>query len=134
MSARSKSSSKEIDRPFSPDILKQARALARKYQVVLAFEYGEWYGRGLELSHVYADGKTPGQCVAKTRDALVSAVATLIERGEKPPAPAQSGQRTTQVNVRLTADEKSLLEATARSKGFHGLSDFIRAAALQSSG
>jgi uncharacterized protein (DUF1778 family) len=37
-----------------------------------------------------------------------------------------------QVNVRVTAEEKALLEATARRKGYSGLSDFIRAAALES--
>jgi predicted RNase H-like HicB family nuclease len=132
MSAKSKKSSKGIDRPFAADLLEQARALAGDYQVILAFEDGEWYGRGLELSHVYGDGKTPGQCVASTREALITAVATLLELGEKPPAPARSGQRTTQVNVRLTAEEKSLLEATAHRKGFNGLSDFIRAAAIES--
>ncbi len=35
------------------------------------------------------------------------------------------------MNVRLTADEKVLLEATARRKGYGGLSDFFRAAALE---
>jgi len=36
------------------------------------------------------------------------------------------------VNVRLTAQEKAVLESTARRKGFHGLSDFIRTVALES--
>lgn len=42
------------------------------------------------------------------------------------------GKRTQQVNVRLTPEEKVILEGTARRKGFEGLSDFIRAAALES--
>ncbi len=132
MSAKSKNSSKAIDRPFASDLLEQAGELAQQYQVILAFEDGQWYGRGLELPQVYGDGRTPGQCVADTREALITAVATLLERGDKPPAPARSGQRTTQVNVRLTAEEKSLLEATASSKGFSGLSDFMRAIAKES--
>ena len=132
MSVKSKNSSKRIDRPFAPALLAQARTIAEEYQVVLAFEDGEWYGRGLELPYVFGDGKTPGRCVASTREAFVAAVATLLERGERPPTPAHSGHRTTQVNVRLTAEEKSLLEATAHSKGFNGLSDFMRAAALES--
>ena len=132
MSGKSKSSSKAIDRPFAAGILAQAGKLAEQYQVILAAEDGEWYGRGLELPQVFADGKTPAQCVANTREAMTTAVATLLERGDKPPAPARSNQRTTQVNVRLTAEEKVLLEATAQRKGFNGLSEFIRAVAMES--
>ena len=58
-------------------------------------------------------------------------VAYLLEEGHKPPTPAQAGMRTAQVNVRLTAEEKVLLETTAKQKGFQGLSDFVRAAALE---
>lgn len=45
--------------------------------------------------------------------------------------PATTGRRTEQVNVRLTADEKLLLEASAQRKGYSGLSDFIRAVAIE---
>jgi uncharacterized protein (DUF1778 family) len=38
--------------------------------------------------------------------------------------------RTQQVNVRLTAEEKALLESRAHSRGFTGLSDFIRAVVI----
>jgi hypothetical protein len=56
----------------------------------------------------------------------------MLKRKEKPPAPAQIGQRTKQVNIRLTDEEFTLLKITARNKGFSGLSDFLRAAALES--
>jgi predicted RNase H-like HicB family nuclease len=136
MSARSKESSgkKALDRPFAPDVLAKARELAARYQMILWYEDGEWYGRGLEMPHVYGDGRTPAQCIEDTREAFVGMAATLLERGEKPPAPAKSGQRTAQVNVRLTAEEKALLEAVAERKGFSGLSDFIRASVLQAAG
>jgi len=78
-----------IDRPFAAGILAQAGKIAEQYQVILAAEDGEWYGRRLELPHVFADGKTPAQCVANTRDGMTTAVATLLERGDKPPAPAR---------------------------------------------
>ena len=35
-----------------------------------------------------------------------------------------------QVNVRLTPEEKAILESKAKAKGFRGLSDFIRASVL----
>ena len=54
-----------------------------------------------------------------------------IKKGQLPPTPAREGTRTMQVNVRLTAEEKALLEVTAKRKGFSGLSDYVRAAAME---
>jgi predicted RNase H-like HicB family nuclease len=133
MSAKSKSSSKAVDRPFDRAVLKQARAIADKYQIILQFEDGEYYGRGLEMPYVMNDGKTPDACVRATRESLAVAVATLLEAGDVPPAPASEGKRTEQVNVRLTPEEKLLLEEAARSKGFRGLGDFVRSTALSRS-
>lgn len=59
-------------------------------------------------------------------------VACLLEEGQRPPTPAGEGTRTAQVNVRLTSEEKVLLETAAKRKGFSGLSDFVRAAAIES--
>lgn len=120
-----------MDSPFARDVLAKAREAAAKFQIVLQLEDGEWYGRGLEMPHVFGDGPTPEACVENTREALTAAVALLIERGQRVPAPATTGRRSEQVNVRLTAEEKLLLEASAKRKGFSGLSDFIRAAAVE---
>ncbi len=130
MSARSKNSSKALDRPFTRTVATKARTLACKYQIILSYEDKEWYGRGLELPNVFGEGRTPQQCVKSVREAFAAVVATMIEAGQVPPAPAKQGVRSAQVNIRLTPDEKALLEAKARRKGFRGLSDSIRAAAL----
>jgi predicted RNase H-like HicB family nuclease len=119
-----------VVRPFGRTVLKQARAIADKYQIILQFEDGEYYGRGLEMPYVMNDGKTPDACVRATRESLSVAVATLLEAGDVPPAPASAGKRTEQVNVRLSPEEKLLLEEAARSKGFRGLGDFVRSTAL----
>ena len=132
MSGKSKESAKAVDRPFSTDVLKEAGKITDGYQIILGCEAGHWYGRGLEMPNVFGDGKTVNQCMEDTREALCGAVATMLEQGQKPPTPAREGTRTQQVNVRLTAEEKAVLEITARRKGFKGLSDFIRAAALES--
>ena len=58
MSAKSKNTAKAIDRPFDPAILAKARKIAEQYQVIVAFEDGHWYGRGLELPGIHGDGKT----------------------------------------------------------------------------
>ncbi len=130
MSAKSRNSSKAIDRPFDAAVLKRARAIAEQYQIILHFEDGEYYGRGLEMPYVMNDGKTPDACVRATRESLTIAIATLLEAGDVPPAPASEGKRTEQVNVRLTSEEKLLLEEAARSRGFRGLGDFVRSTAL----
>ena len=79
---------------------------------------------------VFGEGSTPEACVSDTREALRGAVATLLELGESVSAPAKSGQRTEQLNIRLSTDEKLAIEAAARAKGYAGTSEFVRAAAV----
>jgi predicted RNase H-like HicB family nuclease len=130
MSSKSAKRSKAIDRPFDPEILRRARKIADSYQIILHYEDGEYYGRGLELPNVMNDGKTPDECVAATRDILTTAVAYMLEIGETPPPPASEKKRTEQINVRLTTEERLVLEEAARNKGFRGISDFVRIASL----
>ncbi len=111
--------------------MKQAEAPADAYQVILEHDAGHWYGRGLELPHVMADGSTPEKCVAAVRSAMAAAVAYLLEQGKQPPQSARARRRTQQVNVRLTVEEKTLLASVARSKGYQGLGDYLRSAALE---
>ncbi len=129
-SVESRSSELALDRPFDRAVLARAKAIAGQYKIVLEFEDGEWYGHGLEMPTVFGDGKTPQAAVRDTREALVTTVAYLLEKGDEPPAPAKDGERSVRVDVRLTAEEKDLLETRARSKGFRGLSEFIRAPVL----
>ena len=132
MSVKSKNSDKALDKPFARTVITKAKGLAGQYQIILDFEDGQWYGRGLELPNVFGEGRTLSKCVANVREALTAAAASVIEAGQTPPAPAKQGARTKQVNIRLTPDEKALLEASAKSKGFRGISDLMRAAALAS--
>jgi predicted RNase H-like HicB family nuclease len=121
---------KDISAPFDKKILAAARRIVEAYNIVIHREDGEWYGCALEFPEAMGDGKTAERCVQDTREALVAAVATMLEMGQTPPAPSRQGVRTEQVNVRLTVEEKTLLENTAKAKGFRGLSDFIRTSAL----
>lgn len=122
--------SKKLSRAFDAKVLADAKKIAEKYEIIVAFEDGEWYGRGLELSNVFGDGKTPDECIQNTRKGLISVVAYLLEQGEVVPSPASEGKRTEQVNVRLTKEERTILSASAKSQGFHGLADFLRAKAF----
>jgi predicted RNase H-like HicB family nuclease len=132
MSNKQRKSSKNqaIDRPFDPKLLRQARTIADSYHIILHFEDGEYYGRALEMPDVMNDGRTPDECVENTRDILTTVIAFHMEKGESVPLPASENKRTEQINVRLTPEEKLLLEETARSKGFRGISDFVRSASL----
>lgn len=138
MPAKSRRSSKKsrgreapLDRPFDPAIEGRARELAERYRLVLEPEPDVGFvGHGLEMPSVFADGPSAEECVRATRDALTVAVATMLEMGMRPPAPAAKRARQAQINVRLTAEEKLVLEDSARRAGFRGVSDFVRAAAL----
>jgi len=113
------------------ELTAEAKRHADAYQIVLRSEDDIWYGSGLELPLVFAHGLSPEACVANTRAALTAAVVYLLENGRRPPVAATLGRRTQQINIRLTAAEKLLLEATAKRKGFSGLSDFLRAATIE---
>jgi predicted RNase H-like HicB family nuclease len=130
MAAKSQAMVKAINRPYSARIIKDARKIAAEYQVVLHHEGGKWYGRGLELPHVIADGKTAERCIADTQQAMCAAVALLLEQGLRPPAPGRQGMRSEQIEVRLTAVEKGVLEVAAKGHGYRDVGDFIREAAL----
>ncbi len=99
--------------------MKRARAIAARYQIVVHFQDGDWYGRGLELPTAMNDGKSPDECIANTRDILTTAVAVMLEDGETPPLPATSGKlvRSQQVSVPLTDDEKAIVESASPAKG-----------------
>jgi hypothetical protein len=88
----------------------------------------------LELPNVFADGETASECVTAIREALEVATATMIEMGDKPPPPANEAVRREQINIRVSAEEKVMLEEAARSRGFRGISDFVRTTTLSSIG
>src|SRR5262245_5371579 len=117
MSAKQKKR-RDVSRPFDRGLLERARQIASAYQIIIRPEDGEYYGRGLELPGVMDDGRTPDECVEKTREAMVVMVAYMLEKGETPPPPAASGGRQVQVNVRMSVEEKLLIEARARQKGY----------------
>jgi predicted RNase H-like HicB family nuclease len=118
-------------KPFRPPILQKAREIARDYK--LTMEKSErlgYIGSSIEIPTVFADGDTPHKCYQATQEALSVAVAAMLEAGQTPPQPAAFMKRTTQVNVRLTHEEKSMIAAAATKSGFKGLADFIRTTVL----
>lgn len=131
-SAKLKSSSATVDRPFDRDVLKRARQIAEGYRIIIRHKDGDYYGQAMELPGAMNDGKTAAECIENTIDIVTTTVATMLERGEIPPLPASDERRDEQVNVRLSKLEKLTFEEAARSRGFRGISDFMRAATLSS--
>jgi predicted RNase H-like HicB family nuclease len=121
----------DLRRAFKASVLRKAKKIAADYRIVLERdERLGFIGSSVELPTVFADAKTPEKCYKATQEALMVAVATMIECGQRPPQPASAGRRTEQVNVRLTAEEKLLFANAAMNLGFKGISDFIRNTAL----
>jgi predicted RNase H-like HicB family nuclease len=130
-SSKNGAKSKAINKPFKESIVRKAKKIVADYRIIL--ERNErlgFMGSSVEIPTVFTDAKTPEQCYKATQDALMVAVATMIECGQRPPQPASMGLRTEQVNVRLTAEEKLLFTNAAMNLGFKGISDFIRNTAL----
>jgi len=111
--------------------LVRAKDIVADYTVVLQpHERLGFIGSAAEMPTVFADGRTANRCIERVREALAVAVAVMLEQGQSPPAPASERRREMQVNIRLTAEEKLLLEQAARQRGFRGISDFLRSVAL----
>jgi len=130
-SSKSGAKSKKLEKPFKESVLRKAKKIVADYRIML--ERNEklgFIGSAVELPTVFADAKSPEDCYKATEKALMVAVATMIECGQRPPQPASARLRTEQVNVRLTAEEKLLFANAAMNLGFKGVSDFIRNSAL----
>lgn len=137
MLARSKDSSgnekKVTDpaEPFGAATLQKAREIAHGYKLTIEkSDRLNYIGSSVELPTVFADGDTPQKCYEATQETLSVAVAAMLEAGQTPPQPAAFMKRTTQVNVRLTPEEKALIASAAAKTGFKGLADFIRSTVL----
>jgi predicted RNase H-like HicB family nuclease len=117
--------------PFRPAILQKAREIARDYKLTIEkSEHLGYVGSSIEMPTVFADGDTPDKCYQATQEAMTVAAATMLEAGQTPPQAAGFMKRNTQVNVRLTHEEKSMIAAAAAKSGFKGLADFIRTTVL----
>ncbi len=122
---------RDLARALPAALLREAHELAAQYAVVLEPDEDVGFrGTCLELPTVFAHASTPAKCVRELREVLAIAVAVMLERDQVPPAPSSENRRSTQVNIRLTPREKAVLERVAKQRGFRGLSDFIRNAAL----
>ena|SRR5688500_6150840 len=127
-----KKKSDALDRPFEPGVWSRAREIAASYSLILEPDPDVGYvGSAIELPNVFADGKTADACVRETLAALAGVVGRMLELGHTPPAPAKDAeQRDVQLNIRVSAREKILIEKAAKARGFKGVSDYLRTVAV----
>ena len=116
--------------PFDADIQAAAERIVDAYDIVLRREDGEWVGHALEYPEAMGTGNTVQECMEATRECLIAGVGTMLEMGDTPPVAARQNIRSEQVNLRLTPEEKALIESHSRTKGFRGVADYVRTAAL----
>ena len=121
---------KDIAAPFDKKVLAAAERLVDAYDLVIRREDDGWVGHALEYPEAIGVGKTFQRCMEATRKSLLAGVASMLEDGDTPPIPARQNVRSEQVNLRLTPEEKAVLESRSRAKGFRGISDYIRASVL----
>jgi predicted RNase H-like HicB family nuclease len=122
----------DVNRPFDPGILREAKRIAARYRLIVEPDpEAGFLGRVAELPGVFADGKTQADCVRMLVFAAETTVATYLEEKKSAPSPISDVQRREQVNIRLTPEEKAMLSAASERKGFKGISDFVRSAALR---
>ena len=130
--SKAKGKSVDLDAPFNEVVLGRSEELAKSYHLMLEKHDKLGYTAScVEFPTVFADGKSPDECVSAIQTALTFAVATMIESGDTPPEAFMEEKREVQVNIRLTYKEKVLLSGASKDKGFRGLSDFIRTSVLE---
>jgi predicted RNase H-like HicB family nuclease len=116
---------------FAADVWKRAGESANAYSIVVNKTDDGWMARCVEIPTVFVFAKTAESAMKKIHEPLTVLVATMIEAKRALPSPMSEGKREAQVNVKLTAEERLMVEGAAKSRGFKGISDFFRFAALQ---
>ena len=72
------------DRPFDPNLVKQARAIAARYHVEIRSETSGYVGTVSEFPSVFGHGASTQATLDTTRDLLMWTIAYLIETGRTP--------------------------------------------------
>jgi hypothetical protein len=111
------------------DRAREAERIAHRYQLRISpTNDGLFTGSAVEMPLVLVTAPAEG-IVRATQAALVAAVAALLRAGRQPPPP-QGIRRTHIVNIRMSDDERAVVETAARQLGFRGVSDYLRSLGL----
>lgn len=130
-SARGTSKKSAREGPFSAAVQRRAAELAARYSLVVSASDEGWSARCVEIPTAFAFAETEERALESARERVRVLLAFMIEQERKLPAPMRESKRDSQVNVKLTAEERMVIEEAARQQGFRGLSDFFRFAAMR---
>jgi predicted RNase H-like HicB family nuclease len=113
-------------------MLAEGRRLAKQYRLLIEPDSEVGYvGSAVEMPMVFGEGTTTNACIEDTLDALANTIAVMLALGERPPSSASEDRREVQVNIRLTAKEKIIIDELARRAGFRSISDYLRTSGLR---
>ena len=104
---------------------------ASKFGIVITRSAGgKFIGTVREFPNVLVQESDAARCHEAMTTVLALAIADMLKGGRPVPSPGDV-RRNVQVNVRLTDEEKRQIEAAGHIRGFSGVSDFMRTAAVQ---
>jgi len=111
---------------YSDAIFQKAVELARSYHIVVRESAtGGFIANCAELP-VSIHRDQAEDALKAARHAAEVGIATILEDGEEPPAPIEFHRRTEQVNVRMSVEDKRLIQKACEAKGISSLSEFFR--------
>ena len=119
--------SQSPEQAFSPETLEQARTAAAGYGMVIRKTPAGFKGSAPEFKGLFVRARpTLAECEQAVMDALVVHIADLLTEGHTLPTPG----RRSQLNIRISPEEKATLERAAAMLG-ESVSEFMRRAALE---
>ncbi len=119
-------------RASDPAVIDRARRMAAKYRLVLEPDAsGGFKAHAIEMPRASGAGRTADKCVDNTRAAIVSAVVKMLVKGDAPPLPAGETRRVEQINIRVSPEDRILLEEAARQQGCRSVADYVRRVSIR---
>ena len=113
------------------DLLSKARGFALRYRIILTpTDDGSFIANAMELPGIIIQEATLTKVVEELHNVLIEVIVRLLREGNAPPQPT-AGRRLEQVNVKLSLEERSLMESAARARGNRGVADYLRQLGLE---
>ncbi|MDX2148216.1 MAG: DUF1778 domain-containing protein [Planctomycetota bacterium] len=107
----------------------RAKELVSQYNFEFKLRGDTFIGFTRELPGVTGLGKSFEQCRDATMEAQVATVAALLRKGLAVPEAGEN--KSEQLNLRLTREDKDVLQLAAGKGGYRSVSEFVRKAALE---
>ena len=121
----------DVREAFPSEVWEKAEHLSKRYRVSIDSDPdGGFLGSSQDFQRIFAEGKTPQACFSAAQTLIAVSIATMLANDQRIPEPIGSGKRDRQINFRVSGEEKARMEAARKRRGFEGMGDFVRTAAL----